>query len=110
MLRWAVIFLVIALVAALLGFTNIAGGALAIAQILFFIFLAIFVVLLVMGLMAGLGRSASAASGVKDPYRSDGPPGGIRPQSAAVGRAAVPSGRTGPETSLTITILVLALP
>ncbi len=53
MLRWAVIFLVIALVAALLGFTNIAGGALAIAQVLFFIFIAIFVILLIMGLMAG---------------------------------------------------------
>jgi uncharacterized membrane protein YtjA (UPF0391 family) len=53
MLRWAVIFLIIALVAGLLGFTNIAGGALAIAQILFFIFIAVFVVLLIMGLMAG---------------------------------------------------------
>jgi uncharacterized membrane protein YtjA (UPF0391 family) len=53
MLRWAVIFLVIALVAGLFGFTGIAGGALTIAKVLFFIFIAIFVILLVMGLMAG---------------------------------------------------------
>jgi len=53
MLRWAVIFLVIGLIAGLLGFTSIAGTSIAIAKILFFIFLAIFLVLLVAGMAAG---------------------------------------------------------
>ena len=51
MLRYAVIFLVIALVAALLGFTGIAAGAVEIAKILFFVFLLLFVVSLIVGLM-----------------------------------------------------------
>jgi uncharacterized membrane protein YtjA (UPF0391 family) len=50
MLKWALIFLVIGLVAGLLGFTGIAGTSIAIAKILFFIFIAIFLVLLVAGL------------------------------------------------------------
>lgn len=44
MLNWAVTFLVIALIAALLGFTSIAGTAIGIAKILFFVFLILFVV------------------------------------------------------------------
>jgi uncharacterized membrane protein YtjA (UPF0391 family) len=50
MLRWAFIFLVIGLIAAVLGFTHVAGASIAIAKILFFIFMVIFVVLLVAGL------------------------------------------------------------
>lgn len=50
MLRWALIFLVIGLVAGLLGFTGIAGASIAIAKTLFFIFIAIFLVLLILGL------------------------------------------------------------
>ena len=49
MLRWALIFLVIGLIAAILGFTNIAGASIAIAKVLFFIFLAIFLVLVIAG-------------------------------------------------------------
>ncbi len=48
MLKWAVIFFVIALVAALFGFTEIAGAAAGIAEILFFIFLVLFVISLIM--------------------------------------------------------------
>jgi uncharacterized membrane protein YtjA (UPF0391 family) len=51
MLKWAVIFFVIALAAAVLGFGGIAAGAAEIARILFFIFLIFFVVTLVMGMM-----------------------------------------------------------
>lgn len=51
MLHYAFVFLVIALVAALLGFTGIAAGAVEIAKILFFVFLLLFVVSLVFGLM-----------------------------------------------------------
>lgn len=49
MLRFAILFLVIALVAALLGFTTVVGPAMDGARILFFIFLVLFVVSLVMG-------------------------------------------------------------
>ena len=52
-LKWAAIFLLIALVAAVFGFTGIAAGAVDIAQTLFFIFISIFVVLLVIGLFIG---------------------------------------------------------
>ena len=43
-------FLVIGLIAGLLGFTGIAGASIAIAKTLFFIFLVIFLVLLIAGL------------------------------------------------------------
>lgn len=49
MLRWALTFFVIALIAALFGFTGIAEGAAAIAQVIFYIFL----VLLVLSLLFG---------------------------------------------------------
>ncbi|HWD27411.1 MAG TPA: DUF1328 domain-containing protein [Rhizomicrobium sp.] len=52
MLRWAILFLIIGLVAALLGFGGIAGASFAIAKTLTFIFLVIFLVLLVLGLTA----------------------------------------------------------
>ncbi|MFP7571167.1 DUF1328 domain-containing protein [Marivita sp. S2033] len=47
MLYWAIIFLVVALIAALFGFGGIASASAGIAQILFFIFLALFVVALI---------------------------------------------------------------
>jgi uncharacterized membrane protein YtjA (UPF0391 family) len=50
MLRWALIFLVLGLIAALLGFTGIAGASIGIAKVLFFLFLAIFAVMLILGL------------------------------------------------------------
>lgn len=51
MLKWAVIFLIIALVAALFGFTDIAAASAGIAKILFGIFLFIFLIALVLGLI-----------------------------------------------------------
>jgi uncharacterized membrane protein YtjA (UPF0391 family) len=50
LLKWALIFLLVSLVAALFGFTGISAASADIARILFFIFLVIFVVLLVLGL------------------------------------------------------------
>lgn len=50
MLRYAAIFFVIAIVAAIFGFGGIAAGATEIAKILFFVFLLVFVATLVMGL------------------------------------------------------------
>lgn len=51
MLYYAGLFFVVALVAALFGFGGIAAGAVEIAKILFFIFLVLFVVSLVAGVM-----------------------------------------------------------
>ena len=50
MLRWAFVFLVIGLIAGVLGFTAVAGASIAIAKVLFFIFILIFLVLLIGGL------------------------------------------------------------
>jgi uncharacterized membrane protein YtjA (UPF0391 family) len=55
MLRWALGFLVFALIAALLGFTGIAGEAMYIARILFYIFIVLFLVGLVYSLVTGRG-------------------------------------------------------
>lgn len=46
MLSWSIFFLIIALVAAGLGFSSIAGAAAGIAKILFGVFLVLFVTLL----------------------------------------------------------------
>jgi uncharacterized membrane protein YtjA (UPF0391 family) len=53
MLKWAVIFLIIGVIAGLFGFTGVESAAVEIARILFFIFMVIFVVLLVAGLTVG---------------------------------------------------------
>jgi uncharacterized membrane protein YtjA (UPF0391 family) len=51
MLYYALVFFVVAIVAALFGFGGIAAGAVEIAKVLFFIFLVLFVVSLVVGLL-----------------------------------------------------------
>ena len=51
LLHYAVVFLVIALVAALFGFGGIAAGAVGIAKILFFVFVIMAVVTFVLGIM-----------------------------------------------------------
>ena len=53
MLKWALIFLVISIVAGIFGFTNIAAGAATIAKVLFFIALAVMLVFLILALLAG---------------------------------------------------------
>jgi uncharacterized membrane protein YtjA (UPF0391 family) len=55
MLRWALIFLVVALIAGVLGFGGIAGASMGIAKILFFVFVVLFLVSLVMHLVRGRG-------------------------------------------------------
>jgi uncharacterized membrane protein YtjA (UPF0391 family) len=49
MLRWALICLVIALIASALGMFGLEGAAMEAARILFFVFLVLFVVSLIMG-------------------------------------------------------------
>ncbi|HET9395831.1 MAG TPA: DUF1328 domain-containing protein [Nitrospiraceae bacterium] len=53
MLKWALIFFLISVVAGFLGFTNIAAGARTISKWLFFIAIAVFAVFLVLALIAG---------------------------------------------------------
>jgi uncharacterized membrane protein YtjA (UPF0391 family) len=53
MLRWAWAFLIVALIAAVFGFGGIASGAASIAKILFYLFIAVFVITLLLGLMTG---------------------------------------------------------
>ena len=52
MLRWAAIFLVIALIAAVFGFTDIASASASIAQVLFSIFLILFLGAVILGIVA----------------------------------------------------------
>ena len=53
MLKWSVIFFVISLIAAALGYGGIADDAADIGKVLFFIFLGICVVTLILGVVAG---------------------------------------------------------
>ena len=58
MLGWALTFLVIGLIAAVLGFTTIAGASFAIAKFLAAAFLILFLVFVILGVTAA-GRITS---------------------------------------------------
>ncbi|HYW77276.1 MAG TPA: DUF1328 domain-containing protein [Gammaproteobacteria bacterium] len=53
MLSWAFIFLVVAIIAAVFGFSGIAEASAGIARVLFFIFVIIFLVVLIANFMSG---------------------------------------------------------
>jgi len=53
MLSWALTFLVVALIAAALGFGGIAGASASIAKILFFVFIALFLLAMVARALRG---------------------------------------------------------
>jgi uncharacterized membrane protein YtjA (UPF0391 family) len=53
MLKLAITFLVVGLILGVLGFGGVGGALVGIAKILFFIAVALFVIFLVLGLMAG---------------------------------------------------------
>ena len=57
MLKWAFIFLIVALVAGALGFTGIASGAATIAKFLFAAFLIIALIFLILAII-GIGALA----------------------------------------------------
>ncbi len=57
MLNWSVTFFVISLIAAVFGFGEIAGSAAGIAKILFFAFLALFVISLITNMFRGKNSS-----------------------------------------------------
>lgn len=52
MLKWAIIFLVVSLIAGALGFSGVARGAATISKILFGVFLVLFLIFLVLALTA----------------------------------------------------------
>jgi uncharacterized membrane protein YtjA (UPF0391 family) len=54
MIKWAIIFFVISLIAGFFGFTEVAAGAKTIAKVLFFIALTIFLIVLIFGVMLGM--------------------------------------------------------
>ncbi len=49
MLGWSITFLIVALIAGVLGFTSIVGISIGIAKILFFVFLVLFIISLITG-------------------------------------------------------------
>jgi uncharacterized membrane protein YtjA (UPF0391 family) len=53
MLRWALIFFIVSIVAGVFGFTGVAAGSAAIAKTLFFLAIALFAVFLIAGLTVG---------------------------------------------------------
>ena len=53
MLKLALIFLVIGLIAGALGFGGIGGAFIGVAKFLFFVAIALFVIFVVLGIMAG---------------------------------------------------------
>ncbi len=57
MLYWSLVFFVVALIAAVLGFGGLAAGMATIAKILFFLFLVMFVI----SLLVGLGKRGGPA-------------------------------------------------
>ena len=54
MLKWAIIFFVISVIAGYFGFTGVASTTRTLAKVLFFIALAVFLVVLVFGVMLGM--------------------------------------------------------
>jgi len=53
MLGWALTFLIVALIAGVLGFGGVAAVSVEIAKVIFFIAIALFVIMLVANLMSG---------------------------------------------------------
>jgi len=49
-LRWALLFFLVSIVAGILGFTDISAASVDIARFLFYVFVVIFLVLLILGL------------------------------------------------------------
>lgn len=54
MLKWAILFFVVSLVAGFFGFTGVASGAKSIAKVLFAIAIVIFLIVLVFGVFLGM--------------------------------------------------------
>ncbi len=55
MLRWTLIFLITAIIAALFGFTEVAGAFASLARIFFYVFLVLFVITSLLHLLRSSG-------------------------------------------------------
>jgi uncharacterized membrane protein YtjA (UPF0391 family) len=53
MVKWAIIFFIISVIAGFFGFTGVASGARTIAKVLFFLALLIFLIVLIFGVLLG---------------------------------------------------------
>ena len=53
MIKWAIIFFIVSLVAGFFGFTGVASGARTLSRTLFFIALVVFLIVLIFGVMLG---------------------------------------------------------
>ena len=53
MLKWAIIFFIVSLIAGFFGFTGVASGARSVAKVLFFIAVGVFLVVLILGVFMG---------------------------------------------------------
>lgn len=49
--RWAILFLIVAVIAAVLGFTNLAGAAIGGAKLLFWAAIVLFIIALIGGIV-----------------------------------------------------------
>ena len=94
LLKWALALFVISLIAAMLGFTNVAAGAADVARFLFFLFLAGAVILLLLGLFAA--RASRAKAWGRGGYHAGPAPHDM----AAVAGQAINSRTTRPCTSV----------
>jgi uncharacterized membrane protein YtjA (UPF0391 family) len=54
-LQWALIMLIVSVLAAFFGFTDLAAAGADVARVLFFIFIVVFLILLVLGLRTARG-------------------------------------------------------
>ena len=110
MLHMALVFLVIGLIAALLGFTTIAGASIAIAKFLAGLFLVLFLVFLIIGLLrdtphrrlttdATMEDLGSPRSSIELPLPSAFP---VPPPRLVLALAAVLSSQTAPAPALTL--------
>ena len=54
MIKWAIIFFCVSVIAGFFGFTGVAEGSRVIAKVLFFIALALFLIVLVFGVLLGI--------------------------------------------------------
>ena len=53
MIKWAIIFFIISVVAGYFGFTGVASGARTASKVLFFIAIVVFLIVVVFGVMLG---------------------------------------------------------
>eukprot|EP01030_Chromulinospumella_sphaerica_P033187 gene33187-34024_t len=65
MLKWALIFFVVSLIAGFLGFSGVSAATAGIAKILFYIALIVFLIFLVLAFMAGSAINGGTASDVR---------------------------------------------